>query len=317
MKVSILVPVYGAEQYIADCCRSLFGQTYEDIEYIFVNDCTKDRSMEVIKETLAEYPERRQQVSIVSNERNMGVGAARQRCINEAGGDYLMFVDADDTITDNAVELLLRAVTGAGADIATAAHAETCKGDIMRVYHTRHYDRVSLMRGLLLQNTVAHQLTARIYRRAFITASGIRFAEGIDNAEDYCFTSRIFLHAKYVTIDDVVYYHRTDTCGVYTTFSRKNVTSLLKANAVVCRFFTDNDKERKYYSALHIGMLKPLIVAMKNGFGYDEAVEICGYGTDIPPAVSLCHLLLRRFGAVRTVNILYLMIKRIYRTLRT
>ena len=56
MKVSILVPVYGVEKYIEKCAVSLFEQSYEDIEYIFVNDCTPDRSIEVLRGTIARYP---------------------------------------------------------------------------------------------------------------------------------------------------------------------------------------------------------------------------------------------------------------------
>ena len=79
MKVSVLVPVYGVEKYIARCAESLFGQTFKDIEYIFVDDCTRDRSMEVLQEVLDRYPERKEHVWIIKQEHNRGVGAARQR----------------------------------------------------------------------------------------------------------------------------------------------------------------------------------------------------------------------------------------------
>ena len=57
MKVSVLVPIYGVEHYIAQCAESLFLQTYENIEYIFVNDCTKDRSVSVLEEVLERFPQ--------------------------------------------------------------------------------------------------------------------------------------------------------------------------------------------------------------------------------------------------------------------
>ena len=75
LKVSILVPVYGVEQYIEKCARSLFEQTYSDIEYVFVNDCTKDDSIGVLKRVLEKYPQRMQQVRIINHEKNMGLGA--------------------------------------------------------------------------------------------------------------------------------------------------------------------------------------------------------------------------------------------------
>ena len=61
-KVSILVPIYGVEKYIERCARSLFEQTYHNIEYVFVNDCTKDNSIDILLAVLAQYPNRKGQV---------------------------------------------------------------------------------------------------------------------------------------------------------------------------------------------------------------------------------------------------------------
>ena len=75
MKVSILVPVYGVEKYIEKCAVSLFEQSYEDIEYIFVNDCTPDRSIGVRRGTIARYPQRQKQVLILGREVKRWLGA--------------------------------------------------------------------------------------------------------------------------------------------------------------------------------------------------------------------------------------------------
>lgn len=64
-KISLLIPVYGVEKYIERCARSLFGQTYQNIEYIFVDDCTKDSSIAVLKKVLDDYPFRKEQVTII------------------------------------------------------------------------------------------------------------------------------------------------------------------------------------------------------------------------------------------------------------
>ena len=78
MKVSLLVPVYGVEKYIRQCSRTLFGQTYDDIEYVFVDDCSPDNSVAVIRQVLAEYPHREQQVRIVRHDHNRGLEATRK-----------------------------------------------------------------------------------------------------------------------------------------------------------------------------------------------------------------------------------------------
>ena len=80
MKVSVLVPVYGVEKYIERCAVSLFEQTHRDMEYVFVNDCTPDRSISILRSVIERYPDRAPQVRIIDNEVNRGVGATRGHC---------------------------------------------------------------------------------------------------------------------------------------------------------------------------------------------------------------------------------------------
>lgn len=78
IRISVLVPVYGVEKYIGQCCHSLFSQTMTDgIEFIFVNDCTPDRSMEVLNEVLQLYPERIPQTKIITAPENGGSATTR------------------------------------------------------------------------------------------------------------------------------------------------------------------------------------------------------------------------------------------------
>ena len=76
-KVSVIVTVYGVERYIERCARSLFEQTLDDMEYIFVDDCSKDSSISVLENVITQYPLRKGQVRIVHHEQNKGVSRAR------------------------------------------------------------------------------------------------------------------------------------------------------------------------------------------------------------------------------------------------
>lgn len=71
-KISVIVPIYGVEKYIRRCVESLFNQTLDDIEYIFVNDCTMDDSMTILKDCICEHPEVVNKVKIVNHNRNKG-----------------------------------------------------------------------------------------------------------------------------------------------------------------------------------------------------------------------------------------------------
>ena len=94
--VSVITPVYKVEEYIDQCARGLLGQTLQDIEFIFVDDCTPDGSMEVLERVLEEFPERRHQVKIFRNEVNKGLPFTRSVGIRNATGDYIIHCDSDD-----------------------------------------------------------------------------------------------------------------------------------------------------------------------------------------------------------------------------
>ena len=112
--VSLIVPIYGVEPYIGQCARSVLSQTYENIEFIFVNDGTKDASMDILAGVLKEFPQRN--VRIVSKE-NAGLPKARQSGLEVATGEYVMHVDADDWIEPDAVEQLVAEALRTGADL--------------------------------------------------------------------------------------------------------------------------------------------------------------------------------------------------------
>lgn len=95
-KVSVIVPIFGVEQYIERCARSLFEQTLDDIEYIFVNDCTKDKSVDILNKVLRQYPLRQSQVKIIDHAVNKGLPKARMTGLEYATGEYVAHCDSDD-----------------------------------------------------------------------------------------------------------------------------------------------------------------------------------------------------------------------------
>lgn len=97
-KVSVVVPVYGVENYIERCVRSLFEQTLDSLEYIFVNDCTPDNSMLILNQVLEEYPQRKKQVRIINQTQNRGAAKAREVGVKTATGEYIIHCDSDDWV---------------------------------------------------------------------------------------------------------------------------------------------------------------------------------------------------------------------------
>lgn len=97
-KVSVIIPVYGVEKNIERCARSLFEQTLDDIEYLFIDDCTPDRSIEVLIKVLEDYPTRKEQVIIHRMEQNSGQAAVRKWGMQNATGGFVIHCDSDDWV---------------------------------------------------------------------------------------------------------------------------------------------------------------------------------------------------------------------------
>lgn len=97
-KVSVIVPVYGVEKYIERCAKSLFEQTLDDIEFIFVDDCSQDNSISVLMSVVEKYPSRKEQVFITRHTVNKGLPFARRTGLKIAKGDYIIHCDSDDWV---------------------------------------------------------------------------------------------------------------------------------------------------------------------------------------------------------------------------
>lgn len=109
--VSICVPVYNVAPYIERCVHSLMQQTYEHIEYIFVDDCSTDESVSLLQKVIAGYPNRAKQVRILHNDRNHGLAYTRRISIEAARGEWILCVDSDDYIEPQTVERMYAART--------------------------------------------------------------------------------------------------------------------------------------------------------------------------------------------------------------
>lgn len=115
--VSVIVPIYGVEQYIAKCGKSLMEQTLQDVEYVFVDDCTPDNSMEILRQVLGDYPHRKAQVKILHNETNQGLVQSRRNGMTVCTGEYVICVDSDDFVAPDYCEKLYTKAEQEKADI--------------------------------------------------------------------------------------------------------------------------------------------------------------------------------------------------------
>ena len=110
--VSVIVPVYNVEQYLDECLNSIRQQTYKNIEIIVVEDCSVDNSLNTLTKHLEDS-----RIKLIQHEKNSGLSAARNTGIDASEGDYIMFVDSDDYIHNNLIQLCLDNISKKGSDL--------------------------------------------------------------------------------------------------------------------------------------------------------------------------------------------------------
>ena len=118
--ISVIVPVYNCEKYLKDCLLSIFHQTYKDFEIVAVNDASTDHSADILEQMSREYSN----LITVNLPKNLGLSAARNAGMDQATGDYICYVDSDDTIQSNYLEVLYNAAIANQADLVIGDYRE-------------------------------------------------------------------------------------------------------------------------------------------------------------------------------------------------
>lgn len=242
-RVSVIVPVYNVEAYIEECLTSVANQTAGgDIECIIVDDKGTDRSI-YIAEQFIESNKGNTEVDfkIIYRESNGGLSAARNTGIKAAIGEYLYFLDSDDTIVPQCIERLLDlADKYGGVDLLPALYIR--ENDEMSQFGKHSFpefsdDRELIKRSLLDYDKIPVTAANRLVRRELILENKLFFKEGIIHEDNYW----TFFLAKYVQrmafCAEKLYYYR-ETCGSITT--AKNREKEIKAYSTIVNDFIDN-----------------------------------------------------------------------------
>ena len=136
--VSVIIPVFRVEQYIERCARSLFEQTLESMEYLFIDDCTPDRSIEILKRVLEEYPHRKNQVLIHRMDYNSGQAAVRKWGILNAKGTFVIHCDSDDWVEKDMYKLMYEKALKEKSDVVICDYLETNVDGVNRYFKACH-----------------------------------------------------------------------------------------------------------------------------------------------------------------------------------
>ena len=216
MKFSIIIPVYNVEDKLSRCLDSILNQDYRDYEIILVNDGSKDNSAEVCKK----YSDKYEVVKYIDKE-NGGASSARNTGLENAKGEFILFVDSEDYVNENYFDVLDRFVINEGLAVFTY-RLITNKADyiikIPSVCLDTSSDLFTISKSLILSRTI-NSLYAKIFDRNVIEINNLRFDEKMPVAEDFNFCLDYLMNCNKVT----VYYE-----SVY-VYDNTNVNSLVNS----------------------------------------------------------------------------------------
>ncbi len=248
MKVSIIIPVYNVSHYIKRCLQSVIDQTAIDFECILVDDCGNDNSIELAQDFINDY-KGDVPFTIIHHDKNMGLSAARNTGLNHSKGEYVFFLDGDDTITIDCIENLMNlAAKHPNADFVQGNFIDE-KGNINKFgwyTHLPEYCDNHEKLELFTLSIVVTSACNKVIKKSFINEYKLFFPEGIIHEDMYWsfFLAKHTKAAAYFNEGTYIYYINDNS--IVTSISHqariKRYTSRLYASEAFC---IDLDKEQK------------------------------------------------------------------------
>ena len=207
MLVSIIIPVYRSKKYIEKCVRSVFDQTYKDIEIIIIDDCGKDGSIDIIKRVLIEYPEMVDKVLFIYHEFNKGCAAARSHGMNVATGEYIIQVDSDDYVVPTMVEKMVAKAQEDDADmvVCNSYYTTNSRRTFVKVIKTK--DNIEFA-SKVLRGYIHAGAWNKMMRRSILKEHDIYPVAGINMGDDMTILLQaLFFIEKISYVEDALYYY--------------------------------------------------------------------------------------------------------------
>lgn len=234
-KISVIVPIYKVEGYIRRCLDSIKAQSFEDFEVVMINDGTPDASAEIAAEYTSDPRFR------LYSQPNGGVGAARNKGVELARGEYVAFVDSDDGILPDHLENLYRAAAESGSDISCCGyrcysedwlHGRTCK-----IYkRSGVYFGESLYGVIIRDISLRRYIWGKLYKKSLFTDNGLYFPNRL--FEDTYIIPLLFYYAGKIAVVKEKTYIYTRRKGSITGFGdRRCINDYIRANEEVEDFY--------------------------------------------------------------------------------
>lgn len=209
ISISIIIPVYNVEKYIERCARSLFEQSMTaGIEFIFVDDCTQDNSIQILKKTLTDYPRRASQTRIIHHPENKGLPASRKTGIDVALGQYIAHCDSDDWVEPDTYRLIIEKAKTENLDMVICNNYVMDHKGIEHIRLRKICDgQISSASALkfLLTGEFAAGIVQKVVRRDYY---GLDLIDPVSNmAEDLLLSTQLCWHCRRIGLISKPLYH--------------------------------------------------------------------------------------------------------------
>jgi len=255
-KVSYIVIVYNGERYAEKCARSLFEQTLEDIEIVFVNDASTDNSEAVIRRTLEEYPHRKNRVRFVEHEQNIGIAETRKDGFYAATGEFVNFIDGDDYVEPQMAEMMYNKAVETGADLVVCDYLweHQTRGRIISQAPRGVIGNGENVRDDMINRRVTCTIWCKMFRRALYLDNDIVWPANVSH-EDMVMSDMAAYYARKIAHVPIAFYHyvhRTDSLSnlVEPEFVAKKLQLYKNNNKIITDFMKREGVGEKYAEGL-------------------------------------------------------------------
>lgn len=215
MKISVIIPIYKVEKYVERCINSVLSQTYRNLEVILVDDCTPDRSMEIARECIELSPLSKDLLFLfLRHDYNRGLSAARNTGTKAATGEYILYVDSDDELPNDSIELLC-------TEAVRKPGIEMVQGSVKTIPHDDKYDinnqyvpcylesnkNIRFHYYYLPRRIIPSTAWNKLLLKSFITKHQLSFKEGLIHEDELWMYEVVKVLSNCSIITNVTYLH--------------------------------------------------------------------------------------------------------------
>ncbi len=240
-KISVIAPVYGVENFIERAAESMMNQTLEDVEFIFIDDCTTDKSIDILRRIIARYPHRN--VRIIRHYENRGLPAARNTGLDVAKGEYIFHWDSDDFAEPDMLESLYREAVAKVCDYIWCDWFLTFNTNCRTmVQPNASTPREAL--SLVLSGSMKYNVWNKLISRRLYEDNRIRFPERRAMGEDMTMIKLLVMAARVGHVRKPFYHYiRTNSGAMTQIYSPKHLTELQDNTSDLCLFIHSRIKD--------------------------------------------------------------------------